>query len=135
MLIARYAIMVYSAPYPEVDMSIRNFLADLFSRSHPALNPGMSVNPATGLPMLDGAIDVAGNPYGTRRHETEDDGGSPGCGGSSHHHDDHRPIGGFDHHSSGTSTDWSGTSWSGTSSGWPDHSSSSSGGYDPSRGW
>lgn len=120
-------------------MSIRNFLADLFSRSHAAsdagLGPGMSVNPATGLPMLNGAIDVAGNPYGTRRHETENDAVSPDCGGLSHLHDDHRSVGGFDHHSSSTSTDWSSSSWSGTSSAWPDHSSSSSGGYDPSRGW
>lgn len=120
-------------------MSIRNFFADLFSRSRTGpdagLNPGMSVNPATGLPMLDGAIDVAGNPYGTRRRETEDDAGSTSCSGSNHHHDDHRPVGGFDHHSSSTSTDWSSSSWSGTSSAWPDHSTSTSGGYDSSRCW
>lgn len=120
-------------------MSIRNFLADLFSRSHAVsdagLGPGMSVNPATGLPMLDGAIDVAGNPYGTRRHETEDDAGFTSCSGSSYHHDDYRPVGGFDHDTSSTSTDWSSSSWSGTSSAWPDHSSSSSGGHDPSCGW
>lgn len=120
-------------------MSIRNFLADLFSRSlarsDSGLGPGMSVNPATGLPMLDGAIDVAGNPFGTRRHETEDNAEFPVCGGSGHHHDDHRPFGGLDHQTSGMSTDWSSSSWSGTSSAWPDHSSSSSGGYDPSRGW
>lgn len=120
-------------------MSIRNFLADLFSRLHAGsdvgLSPGMSVNPATGLPMLDGAIDVAGNPYGIRRHVTEDDVDLPSCDGSSHLHDDHRPVGGFDHDTFSTSTDWSSSSWSGTSSAWPDHSSSISGGYDPSRGW
>ena len=114
-------------------MSIRSILADLFSDWRAPGRPVMDINPVTGLPMLDGAIDVAGNPYGTRRHETEDDGGSPDCGESSHHHNDHRPVGGFDHDTSSTSTDWSGSSWSGTSSAWPDHSTSSSGGYDPSR--
>ena len=115
-------------------MSIRSILADLFSNWRAPGRPTMDINSATGLPMLDGAIDVAGNPYGTRRHVTEDDAGSPSCSGSSHLHDDHRPFDGLDHHTSGTSTDWSSSSWSGTSSAWPDHSSSS-GGYDPSRGW
>ena len=120
-------------------MSICNFLADLFSRSHAGSDagqgPGMSVNPTTGLPMLDGAIDVAGNPYGTKRHEPEGDAGPPSCSGSNHHHDDHRSIGGFDHDTSSPSTDCRSSPRPPTPSAWPDHSISSSGGYDPSRGW
>lgn len=108
-------------------MSIRSFFAHMVdhlyaSRSHDA---GPSVNPATGLPMLGGSVDIGGNPYGTdlRRH---DDAPSPSGGFA-----DDQP-----HAGSPIDNDWSGSSWSGASSSWPDHSSSAStGGYDPSRGW
>ena len=114
-------------------MSVRSFITDLFDRwsGHATTDWGASpgVNPATGLPMMGGSVDVAGNPYGTDRHRFDEPYGT-GTGSA-----------GFDHHrhaGSPTSTDWSSSSWSGVSSSWPDHSSSASsfgGGYDPSRGW
>ena len=96
-------------------MSIRSFFTDLFGAGH-------SVNPATGLPMTGGAVDVAGNPYGTElRHHHHDAAGTSGGSVDLHHH-----VGGT------TTNDWSSPSW-------PDHSSSTSpssgGGYDPMRGW
>ena len=109
-------------------MSMRSFFADLFSQW--GSNAGPSVNPATGVPMLNGSIDVHGSPYGVDAHRHDD---PPGSGASSISHDH------YNHSGSPTSNDWSSSSWSGVSSSWPDHSSSSSssfgGGYDPSRGW
>ena len=109
-------------------MGLRSFITDLFGHSRPGSDPG--VNPATGLPVLSGGVDVAGNPYGVDTHRS-DDPSSSGAGASSH---DYHQHGG-----SATSNDWSSSSWSGVSSSWPDHSSSASssigGGYDPSRGW
>ena len=95
-------------------MGIRSFFTDLFEGGPP-------VNPATGLPMPGGAVDVAGNPYGAdlRRH----------------HEPVSAPSGPVDlHHHAGspTTNDWSSPSG-------PDHSSSTSWpsgcGYDPTRGW
>lgn len=105
-------------------MGVRSFLSDLVNHwgANASSERGLSVNPATGLPMLGGGIDMAGNPYGTdlRQH---DDAGSPSSSGV-----DHQPLG------SPISNDWSSSSWSGASTSWPDHSSSISG-YDSSRGW
>lgn len=120
-------------------MGVRSFLTDLFdnwSVGTPS-DPGPSVNPATGLPMMGGMVDAAGNPFGVDLHRHDDQIGAPVGGGDDHHHrscfDDHwsgsaGPI--------GTGWDSSSSSSSGTSDPWPDHSSSSpSGGYDPFRGW
>lgn len=108
-------------------MGIRSFFADLFSGSlvGSGASSGMDVNPVTGLPMTGGAVDVAGNPYGTDlRHH--DDAASSSGGIADHHRHAGSPI----------DNDWSSSSWSGVSISWPDHFSSSStgGGYDPSRG-
>lgn len=109
-------------------MGLRSFPDDLFSRSQSGSDP--DVNPATRLPMLDGGVDVAGNPYGIDAHRRDD---PPRSSAGSSSHDDRQ------HGGSATSNDWSSSSWSGVSSSGPDHSSSSSasfsGGYDPSRGW
>ncbi|HEX8555523.1 MAG TPA: hypothetical protein VF695_12510 [Sphingomonas sp.] len=109
-------------------MGLRSFFADLFSRLTPSSGP--EVNPATGLPMLDGGVDVQGSPYGTDAHRHDDPSGAgTGAGAGTLNHD---------HPGSPTSNDWSSSSWSGVSTSWPDHSSSSSsfgGGYDPLRGW
>lgn len=95
-------------------MSIRSFFTDLFGA-------GPSVNPATGLPMPGGAIDVAGNPYGADLRRHHDEVGTSVSPVDLHHH-----VG------SSTTNDWSSMSW-------PDHSSSTSpsasGSYDPTRGW
>lgn len=102
-------------------MGMRSFFNRLFGA-------GPSVNPATGLPMMGGAVDVGGNPYGTDLRR-EDNMATMSGGAIDHHHD---------YAGSPTSNDWSSSSWSGVSSSWPDHSSSTSssfGGYDPSRGW
>lgn len=122
-------------------MSLRSFFADLFGRTHAEPGAslsrdnsrGMDINPATGLPMLDDAVDVAGNPYGTRRHRPEEDTTAASWSGPEHHHDDHRAIGGLDDYGSSTGTDRSGASPS-TYDPWSDHSSYA-GGYDPSRDW
>ncbi|PAX06380.1 hypothetical protein [Sphingomonas lenta] len=115
-------------------MSICSFLADLFDRwgAHGSVDvdPSPGVNPATGLPMMDGAVDVAGNPFGTSRQRHDDPyGAGTGSAGLDHHH----------HSGSSINNDWSSSSWSGVSNSWPDYSSSSSSspsdGYDPSRGW
>lgn len=108
-------------------MSVRSFIADLFSRWDTSAAP--SINPATGAPMLNGSVDVHGNPIGVAAHRDDDLPSASTDSGHDHHQ----------HPSSPTSNDWSSSSWSGVSSSWPDHSSSSSssfdGGYDPSRGW
>ena len=101
-------------------MSIRSFFTDLFGT-------GPSINPASGLPMMASTIDVARNPYGTDLHRHDDAPSSPSSA-ADHHHDHH-------HAGSPIDNDWSSSSWSGASSSWPDHSSTSGGGYDPSRGW
>ena len=96
-------------------MSIRSFFTDLFEARS-------SVNPATGLPMTGGAVDVAGNPYGNDLR---------------HHHDAAGTSSGLVdfHHVGGTTTNDS------SSPSWPDHSFPSTtpwtpgGGYDPTRGW
>lgn len=100
-------------------MGIRGFFADLFDRwggvGGPDPDPG--VNPATGLPMADGAVDVQGNPFGIDLHRHD-------------HHDHH-------HHGAGLDDHWTSSSSPSShdaSSSWPDHFSSE-GGYDPSRGW
>jgi hypothetical protein len=50
-------------------MNIFNWFADLFTDSTPSsvATPDVSVNPASGLPMVGGigGVDVDGNPYGT----------------------------------------------------------------------
>lgn len=69
------------------------------------MDSGPSVNPASGLPMMDSMIDVAGNPYGTDLHDTfGDDGFSSGSIGS----DDSFMNSGFDDDFSSTSfnDDW-----------------------------
>ncbi|WP_176472971.1 hypothetical protein [Sphingomonas lenta] len=113
---------------------MRSFFTNLFdqwgTRGTPDLGSNPGVNPSTGLSMMDRAVDVTGNRYGTDRHpcdETSGKGADPA--GSDYHN----------HAGRLTSNDWSSSSWSGVSSSGPDHSSSSSasfsGGYDPSRGW
>lgn len=49
-------------------MSIQGFFAFLFG-----------VDPATGLPMADSTIDIAGSPYGTDLHRHDDTPGLPSC--------------------------------------------------------
>ena len=103
-------------------MGVLGFLSDLFDRwgvsggvdagAGRSMEPDPGVNPATGLPMLDGGIDVMGNPLGIDLHRHD----------HHHHHD------GFDDRWGGSFS----SSWHDTSRSWPDHSSSS---YDPSRGW
>lgn len=106
-------------------MGVRDFLSDLFGT-------GPSVNPATGLPMMGGGVDVAGNPFGVDLHRHDHEAGaSTGWSGSDDHH--HR-IGLHDYWSGSAGTDWDGSFSSGTSGPWLDHPSPS-GGYDPIRGW
>ena len=71
------------------------------------IEPDSSVDRTTGLPMLDGGVDVMGNPLGINLHRHD------------HHHHD-----GFDDRWGGSSS----SSLHDTSSSWPDHFSSS---YDP----
>lgn len=107
-------------------MSIRSFFVDMLDhlRAGRPRDTGPSVNPATGLPMLGGSVDVGGSPYGADLHRHDD------VVTSSGEFADHRP-----HSGSPADNDWSSSSWSGVSSSWPDHSSSgSTSGYDPSRG-
>lgn len=71
---------------------------------------GISINPATGLPMTTpgiGGVDVGGNPFGHDLHRWDDHPIDHG-----HHHDASSIGGGFDH--------WSNTGASG---------------FDPSRGY
>lgn len=120
-------------------MSVRSFFTDLFSAwgagasSDP--DPGPSVNPATGLPMVGRAVDVAGNPFGVNLHRDDH---QTGVSSSLSGIDDHHHSSSHDHWSGSAGsigTGWDSSSTSGTSSPWPDHTSSSGGGYDPSRGW
>lgn len=103
-------------------MGVRSWLADLFDRwgGDADVDAGPSVNPATGLPMLDRAVDVAGNPYGTDLHRHDDAVVTSASWADDHHHGSVSPI----------DDDWN-------SAPWPDHAcpTSSGGGYDPSRDW
>lgn len=125
-------------------MGILSYLSDLFDRLD------ASVNPATGLPMLNRSVDVAGNPYGTdlrRRDAASAEAGSSDdhLTGSSfddwvmsprHEHfhpwrdhpgpapdftPDHSTFGSWPDHSNPTS--------------WPDPSPPIGGGYDTSSQW
>lgn len=69
--IARRAIVVYrAASNRRRAMDIRSFLDGLFSSgvADVSADPGPAINSATGLPMMDGTVDVAGNPFGVDLH-------------------------------------------------------------------
>ena len=56
-------------------MGIFSRLGSLFGDSSDTCS--MTINPATGLPMLDGCnVDIAGNPFGVDLHGTTHDSGS-----------------------------------------------------------
>lgn len=96
-------------------MRFWNWLTDfLLGPIEPVQAPrdeGISINPATGLPMTTpgiGGVDVGGNPFGHDLHRWDDHPIDHGH----HHHDTGSVGGGFDH--------WSNTGASG---------------FDPSRGY
>ena len=96
--------------YPDstkVIMSIRSFFTSLFGDRTTGPGAGLDINPATGLPMLDGAVDIAGNPYGIRRDRVADETSSMSCSGPELRHDDHRSIGSLDQSGSSIGNDWS----------------------------
>lgn len=78
--------------------STRGFLDDDDWLTQSSFSPG--INPATGLPMLDGAIDVAGNPYGCGSDD------SLGSGISSSSLDDHWQTSSFDSDFGSSSSSW-----------------------------
>ena len=55
-------------------MGLFGWLGSVFG--DPSYSCGTTINPASGLPMLDGScgVDVAGNPYGTDNGSTTDSG-------------------------------------------------------------
>lgn len=99
-------------------MRFWNWLTDLLlgpiKPVHTPRDEGISINPATGLPMTTpgvGGVDVGGNPFGYDRHRWDDHHSHQAH--YDHHHDSFGSIGsGFDH--------WSNTGASG---------------FDPSRGY
>ncbi len=74
-------------------MRLFQWLTDLFTGSsdppQPSVDEGVSMNPATGLPMTGpgiGGVDVGGNPFGQNLDRW----------------DDHHPHRGHDHHAPGS---------------------------------
>ena len=90
---------------------LTDFLLGPIEPAEPHRDEGISINPATGLPMTTpgiGGVDVGGNPFGHDLHRWDDHPIDHGH----HHHDAGSIGGGFDH--------WSNTGASG---------------FDPSRGY
>jgi hypothetical protein len=79
---------------------------------------GPSVNPATGLPMMNSGIDVQGNPFGIAL--------APPVSTSFDNSHTHHHLIGHGHHDS-----WTHSSGHETSTNWPPMG----GGYDPHRGY
>jgi hypothetical protein len=89
---------------------LTDFLLGPIEPVHPPRDEGISINPATGLPMTTpgiGGVDVGGNPFGHDLHRWDDHHIDHG-----HHHDAGSIGSSYDH--------WSNTGASG---------------FDPSRGY
>lgn len=52
-------------------MGFLNWALGLFSGSSWSADEPMTINPASGLPMM-GGVDAAGNPFGTDHHQSAD---------------------------------------------------------------
>ena len=116
-------------------MGVRSFITDWSERRDhvfSSTDQSLSVNPATGLPLLDGAVDVGGNPFGIIRHRNDDPSCAPIC---DHYIGSHHAIRGpasldchHDHWVSSISDNGAGTSW-------PDHFGLYGASYEPERDW